>query len=119
MGTDRKDVVIRVEKESHLAFLLSAFLGAYNRRTDIMMRESETIINTQKEILKKMSELSDAVQSIKDDVVRIGDGVKAVLALLTQPNPDVTAAVEALKNADAGLDAAADAMEAVINPPSA
>ena len=63
-----------------------------------------------------MSELSDAVQSIKDDVVRIGDGVKRVLALLQQPTPDVAAAVEALKNADAGLDAAAEAMEAALPP---
>jgi hypothetical protein len=65
---------------------------------------------------RKMSELSDAVQSIKDDVVRIGAGVKAVLDLLQKPNPDVSAAIEALKNADAGLDAAADAMEAALPP---
>lgn len=65
-----------------------------------------------------MSELSDAVQSIKDDVARIGAGVKSVLGLLQQPNPDVSAAVEALKNADAGLDAAAEAMEAALPTPS-
>ena len=66
-----------------------------------------------------MSELSDAVQAIKDDVVRIGAGVKAVLELLKQPNPDVAAAVAALTEADAGLDAAADAMDAALTPPEA
>ena len=65
-----------------------------------------------------MSEFTDAVQAIKDDVVRIGDGVKAVLAKLQEPNPDVVSATAALKEADAGLDAAAEAMEAVINPPT-
>ena len=65
---------------------------------------------------ERMSELSDAVQSIKDDVTRIGDGVKAVLDKLQQPSPDVAGAVAALKEADAGLDAAADAMEAALNP---
>lgn len=74
----------------------------------------------QKELEKLMSELSDAVQSIKDDVVRIGDGVKKVLDLLQQPNPDVAAAVTALQEADAGLDAAAEAMEAALptEPPA-
>jgi hypothetical protein len=67
---------------------------------------------------RKMSEISDAVQLIKDDVVRIGAGVKSVLELLQQPNPDVTAAVEALKNADAGLDAAAEALEAALPAPT-
>lgn len=63
-----------------------------------------------------MSELSEAVQSIKDDVVRIGAGVKSVLGLLQQPTPDVAAAVEALKAADAGLDEAAQAMENAPSP---
>lgn len=69
-----------------------------------------------RKVLTGMSELSDAVQAIKDDVVRIGADVKAVLDKLQQPNPDVTGAVAALKEADAGLDAAADAMDAVLNP---
>lgn len=76
------------------------------------------INNLNRKVDELMSELSDAVGSIKDDVTRIGDGVKKVLDLLTQPNPDVTNAVAALKEADAGLDAAADAMDAVINPPA-
>lgn len=70
----------------------------------------------QRRLEKLMSELSDAVASIKDDVVRIGDGVKKVLDLLQQPSPDVAAAVAALKDADTGLDSAAAAMEAVIPP---
>lgn len=74
------------------------------------------INNLDRKVESKMSELSDAVQSIKDDVVRIDTGVKAVIAKLEQPNPDVANAVAALKEADAGLDAAATAMEAVLNP---
>lgn len=72
----------------------------------------------QRRLEQLMSELTDAVGSIKDDVVRISDDVKKVLDLLQQPNPDVASAVTALKEADAGLDAAAEAMEAVINPPT-
>lgn len=30
--------VHEVDKHGHLAFLISAFLGAYNRRTDAMLR---------------------------------------------------------------------------------
>jgi len=31
-----EEITIRVRKESHLAFLLNAFIGAYNRRTDAL-----------------------------------------------------------------------------------
>lgn len=72
----------------------------------------------QKELFKIMSELSDAVQAIKDDVIRIGDGVKKVLDLLQQPTPDVAGAVAALTEADKGLDAAAEAMEAAVQAPA-
>lgn len=76
------------------------------------------IQNLDGKVDETMTELSDAVGAIKDDVVRIGNGVKDVLDLLTKPSPDVTAATAALKEADAGLDAAAEAMEAVLNPPA-
>lgn len=79
---------------------------------------SRNLLNLERKVDKKMSELTDAVQSIKDDVVRIGSVVKAVLAKLQEPNPDVATATAALKEADAGLDAAAEAIEAVINPPT-
>lgn len=93
-----------------------------SRLTDIQGRLAKLVsrlITFEGKVNSQMSELNDAVQSIKDDVVRIGSGVKGVLALLTQPTPDVTNAVAALKEADAGLDAAAEAMEAALNPPAA
>lgn len=65
-----------------------------------------------------MSEFTDAVQAIKDDVVRIGAGVKAIIDKLQQPNPDVAAATAALKEADAGLNAVADSMDAALSPPA-
>lgn len=83
---------------------------------NLLRDQNRAITNLNRKVNEQMSELADAVQSIKDDVVRIGDGVKSVLALLTQPNPDVTSAIAALKEADAGLDAAADSMDAVLNP---
>jgi len=67
---------------------------------------------------QKMSELTDAVQAVVDDVKRVGDGVDKVLALLTQPNPDVAAAVEQLKAVDAGFDSIAEKLEAVGTTPT-
>lgn len=108
--------VHEVEKGGNLYFLINALIGAYNRRTDVMHRESETIINTQKEILKKMSELSDAVAAIGNDVGELQAAVQRVLDLLNQPNPDVAAAVAALQAADAGFDAIRDSLNAAGQP---
>lgn len=38
MGNERQNITIRVDRESHLAFLINALLGAYNRRTDVLER---------------------------------------------------------------------------------
>lgn len=59
---------------------------------------------------KTMSELSDAVAAIANDVTELQAAGQRVIDLLTQPNPDVAAAVEALRTADAGFDAIRDAL---------
>lgn len=59
-----------------------------------------------------MSELTDAVAAIGADVTDLQDSVQRVLDLLEQPNPDVAAAVEALRNADAGFDAIRESLDA-------
>lgn len=61
---------------------------------------------------ENMSELSDAVQAISNDVGELQTAVQRVLDLLNQPNPDVASAVAALQNADAGFDAIRDSLNA-------
>ena len=89
-----------------------------DERLIILQVTANRISNLLKKGLNQMSELSDAVQAVADDVTRIGDDVGKVLALLQQPNPDVAAAIEALKKVDADLDATAESMESVTNPPT-
>ena len=61
-------------------------------------------------IENKMSELSDAVAAITNDVTELQTAGQRVIDLLSQPNPDVAAAVDALKTADAGFDALRDSL---------
>ena len=103
---------IDINKKGALYFLLNASIGAYNRRTDVIAKQQITL----ERIERIMSELTDVTQAVADDMRRIGTDVKAVLDLLSKPNPDVAAVIATLKEVDAGLDAAADAMEAVIPP---
>lgn len=63
-----------------------------------------------------MSALSDAVASVAADQKEIAADVDKVLAILSQPNPDVDAAVAALKGVKDSQDASAKALEAVIPP---
>ncbi len=72
-----------------------------------------------KEIKKQMSELSDAVAAIANDVTELQGAVQRVLELLNQPDPDVASAVAALQNADAAFDALRDSLNAAGNPPTA
>lgn len=65
-----------------------------------------------RKVTKRMSELSDAVAAIANDVTELQAASKRVLDLLTQPNPDVQSAVAALQNADAGFDAIRDSLNA-------
>ena len=91
---------------------------ALDERLIILQVTANRIFHLLKEGLSKMSELTDAVQAVADDVTRIGDDVSKVLALLQQPNPDVAGAVAALKKIDSDLDATAESMESAINPPT-
>ena len=61
---------------------------------------------------KRMSELSDAVAAIANDVTELQAAQQRVIELLTKPTPDVQSAVAALQNADAGFDAIRDALNA-------
>jgi len=63
-------------------------------------------------IRKQMSELSDAVGAIANDVTELQTAVQRVLELLQQPDPDVAAAVASLQNADAAFDALRDSLNA-------
>lgn len=68
-------------------------------------------------IKNQMSELSDAVAAIANDVTELQAAQQRVIDLLTKPNPDVTAAVSALRTADAGFDAIRDALNAAGTTP--
>lgn len=74
-------------------------------------------LSTIRRIENKMSELSDAVAAIANDVTELQAAQKRVIDLLEQPNPDVAAAVEGLKAADAGFDAIRDALNAAGTTP--
>jgi predicted trehalose synthase len=78
------------------------------------------ITQLRKEIRATMAAIDDlkaAIGAVADDVTRIGDDVKAVLAKLASSNdPAVQAAADMLKTVDKDLDAAADAMEAAVAP---
>lgn len=71
-----------------------------------------TVLYQLRKVRKTMSELSDAVSAIGNDVGELQAAVQRVLDLLTQPNPDVAAAVAALQNADAAFDAIRDSLNA-------
>lgn len=65
-----------------------------------------------------MSDLSDAVAAIVTDMGELQAAVQRVIDLLTQPNPDVVAAVTTLRNADAGFDAIRDSLNTAGNKPA-
>ena len=75
------------------------------------------IKNLSRKVDEKMSELTDAVAAIANDVTELQASSKAVLDLLQQPNPDVPAAVAALQNADAAFDAVRDSLNAALPKP--
>ena len=61
-----EEITIRVRKESHLAFLINAFLGAYNRRTDVMERS----VKLDERVQAVIHKLDTAGESLKDAVDR-------------------------------------------------
>ena len=70
----------------------------------------EEILLTIRRTEQKMSELSDAVAAIANDVTELQAAGQRVIDLLTQPNPDVAAAVTALQAADAAFDTLRDSL---------
>lgn len=74
------------------------------------------LLQLERRLQTTMSDLSTAVAAIADDQKRIAADVKAVLDLLAQPNPDIAAAVAALKGVDEALDASAEALEKAAPP---
>lgn len=67
-----------------------------------------------RKVNERMSELSDAVAEIANDVTELQAAQQKVVDMLNKPNPDVAAAVAALQNADAGFDAVRDALNAAV-----
>lgn len=74
----------------------------------LFQRESK--LHVLRSIEKNMTELSDAVAAIANDLGEMQTAVQAVIDKLNQPNPDVAAAVSALQSADAGFDAIRDSL---------
>jgi chromosome segregation ATPase len=70
----------------------------------------DQIATLQRKVECGMSELSDAVKSVADDVSELQAAQQRVIDLLNRPNPDVSAAIAALQNADAGFDAVTKAL---------
>ena len=79
MGNDQMDISVRVNKESHLAFLVSAFLGAYNRRTDALAKGMNAIAlalstpqdnssQVQAEIDKLTAQLNASTDTVEDAI---------------------------------------------------
>jgi methyl-accepting chemotaxis protein len=113
-------IIHEVDRKGNLFFLASAFIGALNKIGDALIRYGGGLANkidaNHKEILKQMSELSDSVAAIANDVTELQAAGQRVIDLLTQPNPDVAAAVAALQAADAGFDAIRDSLNAAGQP---
>lgn len=59
-----------------------------------------------------MGELADAVAEITNNVTELQAASQRVIDLLSQPDPDVAAAIAALRAADAGFDAVRDGLNA-------
>lgn len=90
-----------------------------HEQEDLDRERFTQLLHLMRKVDTKMSELSDAVAAIGNDVTELQAAGQRVIDLLTQPNPDVTAAVDALRTADAGFDAIRDALNAAgTAPPS-
>jgi len=62
--SDRYTIEHTIKRESHLAFLISAFLGAYNRRTDVM----ERAVKLDERVQAVIHKLDTAGEALKDAV---------------------------------------------------
>ena len=117
-----KKIVHEIERDGNLFLILNALRGALNKIGDALIRNGDglakQIDTNHKEILRKMSEILDAVAAIANDVTELQAASQRVIDLLSQPNPDVAAAVAALQAADAGFDAVRDALNNAGQPPA-
>lgn len=64
----------------------------------------------------QLDDLKAAVGAVADDVRRVSDDVKAVIAKLGQPGVDMQAQIDALKSVDTDLQSAAATMETAVTP---
>lgn len=75
------------------------------------------ILSTIRRMEQKMTQLSDSVAAIANDVTELQAASQRVIDLLSQPTPDVVAAIAALQAADAQFDAVTTALNAAGTTP--
>lgn len=111
-NAQRFDTIIELLREQTKTL---SGLGLMPERLEII---HGLIFDLTRKVEQQMSELSDAVAAIANDVTELQAAQQRVIDLLTKPNPDVQSAVAALQNADAGFDAVRDALNAAGATPS-
>lgn len=62
MMLERNKVIHEVEKSGNLYFLINAFIGAYNRRTDVMAQPAADQ-KTVDQLTKQVASLEQALQT--------------------------------------------------------
>jgi hypothetical protein len=100
-------LVQEIEKQGNVYFLLNAFIGAYNRRTDVLAKGTGGDVST------KLDEILEAVRGVQlPDVGFINAKLDLILELL---EGGIQAKIDA---AVKELNASSDAEEAAINEQS-
>jgi len=61
---DDCEITLEIEKRGTLYFILNAFLGAYNRRTDVM----ERAVKVDEQIRAQIKKLDTAGEALKETV---------------------------------------------------
>lgn len=121
----RDRVLHEIDKHGHLAFLLNAFVGSYNRRTDVLERIHGdgnaavlTAINDLKERMEKgfMSQETE-LQEAKAVLDTVSTGVTEIISRLNNlptDNPAVQDEIDGIKAVGAKM---AEDINAVLNSP--
>lgn len=132
---DMTDRIHEIRKAGNLFYLLNAFLGAYNRRTDVLAKpdDSAGILIAINNLERKVDSMSSNIDRIEKEVADLSedvgavrnavDGLKAVVSDLkdqvSQGQLDqarLDAAATSLEQIDSDLDAIT-ATESPVEPP--